>query len=110
MSVLVLRGVPPIFREGGSSKFLGGVPPNFREEGSSKFSGGVLQFFRGGSPPEYSQRSAGTHPTGMHSCIENVSAKDISDIDINTKKILVLTNTGYNKQSPLHLWTAVSKT
>ena len=28
----------------------------------SKFSGGVLQF------SEYSHRSAGTHPTGMHSC------------------------------------------
>ena len=28
--------------------------------GSSKFSGG--------SPPEYGQHSAGTHPTGMHSC------------------------------------------
>ena len=39
--------------------------------------GGVLQIFggctskfsRGGSPPEYGQRSAGTHPTGMHSCL-----------------------------------------
>ena len=34
--------------------FWGGVPPNF--------------FFEGGSPPEYGQRSAGTQPTGMHSC------------------------------------------
>ena len=32
------------------------------------FGGGVaLQIFGGGSPPEYGQRSAGTHPTGMHS-------------------------------------------
>ena len=53
----------------------GGAPPNFRRGGSSKFSGGVLQIFGGGgiflgggSPPEYGQRSAGTHPTGMHSC------------------------------------------
>ena len=44
-----------IFRGGACSKFSGGgVPaPNFR---------GGLQF------SEYGQRSAGTHPTGMHSC------------------------------------------
>ena len=36
------------------SKFSGGGVPNFR--------GGCLQF------SEYGQRSAGTHPTGMHSC------------------------------------------
>ena len=43
----------------------GGLVPG----GFSNFSGRVLQFFGGGvSPPEYSQRSAGTHPTGMHSC------------------------------------------
>ena len=54
-------GVPPNFR--GLQFFGGGVPPIFRG-GSSKFSGGM----GGGSPPEYSQRSAGTHPTGMHSC------------------------------------------
>ena len=43
--------------EGGvCSKFSGGVSaPNF---------GGVLQF------SEYGQRSAGTHPTGMHSCFK----------------------------------------
>ena len=45
-------GRSPIFR--GVSYFFGG--------GSSNFSEG------GGSPPEYGQRSAGTHPTGMHSC------------------------------------------
>ena len=30
-----------------------------------------LQFFGGGvsKTPEYGQRSAGTHPTGMHSCV-----------------------------------------
>ena len=55
-------GGPPNFRGGGSSKFSGGVPPNFRRGGSSKF------FLGGGSPLEYGQRSAGMHPTGMHSC------------------------------------------
>ena len=71
---------------GGSSKFFGGVPPNFR--GVSNFSGGgflhifggggspifrgggFLQIFGGvGSPPEHGHCSAGTHPTGMHSCL-----------------------------------------
>ena len=41
---------------GGSPNFFGGV--------SLIFLGG-LQFFLGGG---YGQRSAGTHPTGMHSC------------------------------------------
>ena len=48
------------------SNFSGGAPDFaliFRGGGSSKFSGGG-----GGFPPEYGQRSAGTHPTGMHSC------------------------------------------
>ena len=39
--------------------------------GGVYFSGGVFfqgGIFRGGSPPEYGQRSAGSHPTGMHSC------------------------------------------
>ena len=49
----------PIFR-------VGGGVSNFR--GVSNFSGGCLEFFGGGSP-EYGQRSAGTHPTGMHSCL-----------------------------------------
>ena len=49
----------PIFR--GVSKFSGGFLQIFGGEG-------VLQFFGGGAPPEYGQRSAGTHPTGMHSC------------------------------------------
>ena len=53
---LIFRGV---FFWGGSSKFSGG----------GSFFGGVPPNFRGGcSPPEYGQRSAGTHPTGMHSC------------------------------------------
>ena len=59
---LIVGGAPdfaPIF---GGDIFLGGVILG----GSSKFSGGV--FLGGGSPPEYGQRSAGTHPTGMHSC------------------------------------------
>ena len=42
------------------------------------FTGGFLQIFGGGlvpggSPPEYGQRSVGTHPTGMHSCFQNNS-------------------------------------
>ena len=44
---------------GGSPIFQGGL----------QFFRGVLQFFLGGrGSPEYGQRSAGTHPTGMHSC------------------------------------------
>ena len=52
--------------------------PNFRGGACSKFSGGcLLQIFGGVPAPnfrgglqfsEYGQRSAGTHPTGMHSC------------------------------------------
>ena len=86
-------GVSPNFRGGGGvSHFRGGfqifggrgVPPNFWEGVSPNFrggpifwGGGVLQFL-GGSPnfsgggglqfSEYGQCSAGTHPTGMHSC------------------------------------------
>ena len=81
--LIFLGGVPPNFRGGcwflqiffwgGSSKFSGGC---LFLGGYSKFSGGFLQIFRGGSskfsgggsPPAYGQRSAGTHPTGMHSC------------------------------------------
>ena len=71
-------GVPPNFW--GVSKFSGGclVRGGVWSRGVSNFSGGMcLQFFGrgslqifggGGSPPEYGQRSAGTHPTGMHSC------------------------------------------
>ena len=80
-------GVPPNIRRGVS--FLG-VPPNFRGVppnfggflqiflggwGVVSFfgAGGFLQIFGGGSPPEYGQRSAGTHPTGMHSCVRCMS-------------------------------------
>ena len=52
----LLGGVPSNFRGG---VFFGGVPPNFR--------GGCLFLGGGVPPPEYGQRSAGTHPTGMHS-------------------------------------------
>ena len=48
----------------------GGLPGGVFLGGSSKFSGGSSKFSRGGSPPEYGQRSAGTHPTGMHPCSE----------------------------------------
>ena len=65
-------GIPPNFR--GVCLFWG-VPPNFYgggvffSGGSSKFSGGSSKFSGGGvSPSEYGQRSAGMHPTGMHSC------------------------------------------
>ena len=44
---------------GGGYFFWGGV---FFSEGGYFFGGGMC------SPPEYGQRSAGTHPTGMHSC------------------------------------------
>ena len=74
------RGVPPIFQgvpnfSGGFLQFFGGSPifrgrvSNFR--GGPPIFWGVLQFFGWGgwSPtPEYGQRSAGTHPTAMHSC------------------------------------------
>ena len=52
----------------------GGVPaPNFRGGGLLQIFGGggcLLQIFGGGGLQftEYGQRSAGTHPTGMHSC------------------------------------------
>ena len=64
-------GGPPICR--GVSNF-GERPPIFR--GVSNFFGGVSNFLRGGggSPtPEYGQRSAGTHPTGMHFCLRDFS-------------------------------------
>ena len=48
--------------------FRGGFPPNLGGF-SSKFLGGSLNFWGRGSPPEYGQHSAGTHPTGMHSCL-----------------------------------------
>ena len=51
----------------GVSNFLGGVSIFFGG-GSPIFRGGVSNFPGGGSPSEYGQRSAGTHPTGMHSC------------------------------------------
>ena len=60
---------------GGFSNFSGGVlqfsggSPNFGG-GFFNFSGG-LQFLGGIPPPEYGQRSAGTHPTGMHSGLVN---------------------------------------
>ena len=67
-------GVSPIFQGGCGLQFFGGrgCGLQFFGRGVSNFSGG-LQFggvspiFRGGSL-EYGQRSAGTHPTGMHSC------------------------------------------
>ena len=68
-------------------QFFGGVSaPIFRGEGiCSNFSGGgcLLQFFGGGGVcsnfsgglqfSKYGQRSAGTHPTGMHSCDHIIS-------------------------------------
>ena len=55
----------------GVSQFFGGVSPIFR--GVSNFSGGSPIFRGGGLQPECSQSSAGTHPTGMHSCYSNLS-------------------------------------
>ena len=69
---IFLGGFLQIF--GGSPIFQGGVSLIFRG-GCLQFWGGFLQIFRGvskfsggGVPPEYCQRSAGMHPTGMHSC------------------------------------------
>ena len=61
-----------IFGGGACSKFSGGgACSKFSGGGAcSKFSGGVPapNFFGGGLQfSEYGQRSAGTHPTGMHS-------------------------------------------
>ena len=87
-------GVPPIFR-GGSSNFSGGVWSG----GFLQFFGGFLQFFGGGGSsnfsggvccsgtppgqqtPEYGQLSAGTHPTGMHSCCIYSRLNDSVDKD-----------------------------
>ena len=52
-------------RGGGGGSGPGGVVSNFW--GVSNFSGGSPIFW-GGLQPEYGQRSAGMHPTGMHSC------------------------------------------
>ena len=58
---------------GGFSNFSGGSPI-FRGVSNFFWGGAVSRFsrgspiFRGGLQPEYGQRSAGTHPTGMHSC------------------------------------------
>ena len=64
-----------IFRGGCLLQIFGGVSaPNFGVGGwGGIFRGGVCSKFSGGaSPPEYGHRSAGTHPTGMHSCPKNV--------------------------------------
>ena len=55
---------------GGCLKFSGGLKFS---EGDLKFWGvseifGGSEIFKGGAPLEYCQHSAGTHPTGMHSC------------------------------------------
>ena len=60
-SVILFTGVGGVWSRGVSNFSAGGGPPNFR--GVSNFPGG------GVSPPEYGQRSAGAHLTGMHSCI-----------------------------------------
>ena len=78
VSVILLTGGGPApnFRggRGACSKFSGGgVPaPNFGGVPAPNFGGGVpAPNFRGGLKfSEYGQRSAGTHPTGMHSCID----------------------------------------
>ena len=57
--------VSVILLTGGVSAWRGGCLPG---GGGVCLEGGFLQILGGGSPPEYGQRSAGTHPTGMHSC------------------------------------------
>ena len=70
------RGVSKFSGGGGFLQFFGGtVPPIFRGVppifwGFLQFFGGVSKFSGGGSPPEYGQRSTGTHRTGMHSCLK----------------------------------------
>ena len=55
----------PIWGGSGLQSFGGGSPIF----GGLQFFGGISNFSGGGvSPPEYGHRSAGTHPTGMHSC------------------------------------------
>ena len=86
-----------IFRSVCHSVHRGGVPaPNFRGGcACSKFSGGacsnflggwLLQIFGGVPAPnfwgglqfsEYGQCSAGTHPTGMHSCVQHISSQAV---------------------------------
>ena len=58
------RGVPaPIFQGGCLLQFFGGCLLQI-------FGGGVCSIFSGGLQfSEYGHRSAGTHPTGMHSCL-----------------------------------------
>ena len=79
----------PNFWGGVCSKFSGGSAPNFGGGVCSKFlggclvPGGCLQF------SEYGQHSAGTHPTGMHSCLYVILIKNITF------------NNGGNKEHPL---------
>ena len=91
-------GVPLNFLGGGGCLF-GGVPPNFRGGVPPKFFGGVsffwgfLQIFGGGSPPEYGQRSAGTHPTGMHSCMDMCAKASVQTFVCNS---ILLTGLEFN--------------
>ena len=66
------EGVCSKFLGGSLLQIFGGVPaPNFRGGCLLQIFGGVpaANFRRGGLQfSEYGQRSAGTHPTGMHSC------------------------------------------
>ena len=80
----------------GVSNFFGGLQffggrgsPIFRGDSNFSGGGGGLQFF-GGSPiflgvsnfSGYDQRSAGTHPTGMHSCQSIFQDREIREIKI----------------------------
>ena len=62
--------VPGVSNFSGDLQFFGGVS-NFSE--GPPILWGVSNFFGGWGLPEYGQRSASKHPTGMHSCHHGVS-------------------------------------
>ena len=105
---------------GGSSNFFGGVPPNFFGGVLQIFGGGFLQIFWGGSPnfqggspnfvflfffsisfpqkkffwdaplPQDGQCTAGTHPTGMHSCQINLISGKYHITVVNVSKVKII--------------------
>ena len=86
LSVILFTGgvSAPNFRGGVCSKFWGGVSaPNFPGGCLLQILGGFLQF------SEYGQRSAGTHPTGMHSCSNNslmIRSRDLYKFKLCTQE------------------------
>ena len=56
--------------QGGCSRFCSNFSGGALDFALIFWGGGSSKFLGEGSPPEYGQRSAGTHPTGMHSCYQ----------------------------------------